>query len=429
MSNSSRKPNWMCSPPPSFEGFKQLALQAKGQEEVSQLFEIWKAKAVPELFGVLGLKPEEFDQAKYLQKPRFKKVQAVTNARPFPLVGLEGRTWRHIAGKLGEYRWYAYNGNYYWARRVQIYLCRFKPTHALKFQDAYVVFRRAFKRLGTLDDIDLINSIALANFLASEFEADAAKTRSARWTEWLLNASLQPGQPKLHKFSKGPPPWSIMHCRHDSSFNDIQYDADCRAAEWHSQWLVEQPPLEEWQLDSSLAELSSLGVLESVEDVRGLSKTYKANTAIGSDWLHPRHFALLSDASLEAFLVMARVLLILGRLPELLQLLLVALIPKPTGGDRPIGIFPTCIRIISKLLRRSYGVKWLEKHNRDYMYGAKGCMQSMPKLQANTLQQPCSTCKKLMRMCSTCTCSSRLPSMALICIYSGISFLSVLWIE
>ena len=54
------------------------------------------------------------------------------------------------------------------------------------------------------------------------------------------------------------------------------------------------------------------GLLEDVEMARDLSCRYKRNTAIGVDWLHPRHFSLMSDETLNAFLVVARVLLMLG---------------------------------------------------------------------------------------------------------------------
>ena len=62
----------------------------------------------------------------------------------------------------------------------------------------------------------------------------------------------------------------------------------------------------------------------------------------------------------------------MGATPEVVNLLIIVLLPKPAGGDRPIGIFPTVIRALNRWLRSTYGEKWRTKHDRPYFYGAKG---------------------------------------------------------
>lgn len=222
------------------------------------------------------------------------------------------------------------------------------------------------------DDLDILEYVDLFLACACKHEQFAKAHRSAGWLQWLKDAAAQPGQAKLHKFSRGPAPWGVVLCSLDSRFNDVQHDALERAGSWHSLWLVKQPPLLDFDFSGQLQELESLEVLQDVEEVRQLAKTFKATASVGGDFLHPRHLALLSDSSIRAFLLFARLLLILGVLPSQIDLLIISLIPKPSGGNRPIGIFPTCLHIISKLLRRSYGTRSLEQHARDYMYGAKG---------------------------------------------------------
>ena len=63
--------------------------------------------------------------------------------------------------------------------------------------------------------------------------------------------------------------------------------------------------------------------------VLSLSATSKGNTASDSDWLHLRHFELLSEDAFKASLVSVRTVVMHESVPELLNLLISALIPKP----------------------------------------------------------------------------------------------------
>ena len=65
-------------------------------------------------------------------------------------------------------------------------------------------------------------------------------------------------------------------------------------------------------------------------------------------------------------------MLMLGLLPAALDWLIVALISKTDGGERPICIFPSPLRLMSKLIRGSYGKHWATKQDRPYLFGKKG---------------------------------------------------------
>ena len=63
---------------------------------------------------------------------------------------------------------------------------------------------------------------------------------------------------------------------------------------------------------------------------------------------HPRHFSLLSDETLDVMSQIIEISECLGEFPQCLDQVTVALIPKPAGGHRPIGIFNSTERVWAK---------------------------------------------------------------------------------
>ena len=59
-------------------------------------------------------------------------------------------------------------------------------------------------------------------------------------------------------------------------------------------------------------------------------------------------------------------------IPSQISLLLVVLIPKPQGGERPIRIFPTLLRLVDRWYRWSHGARWLARQHPGPFYGLKG---------------------------------------------------------
>eukprot|EP00975_Prorocentrum_lima_P041009 8613181-Prorocentrum_lima.AAC.1 len=55
-----------------------------------------------------------------------------------------------------------------------------------------------------------------------------------------------------------------------------------------------------------------------------------------------------------------------GRPPVVVGLLSVALLPKPDGGDRPIGVFPTVLRLVARWLRLVRLAPWEKLQTRSY---------------------------------------------------------------
>jgi len=79
--------------------------------------------------------------------------------------------------------------------------------------------------------------------------------------------------------------------------------------------------------------------------IRDAAKTFPAGTGLGHDHISPRAFLRLSDAALEALARLFMAFEKRGAWADALNLVLIVLLPKTDGGVRPIGLFPTIIRI------------------------------------------------------------------------------------
>ena len=104
------------------------------------------------------------------------------------------------------------------------------------------------------------------------------------------------------------------------------------------------------------AELRALPMpLPTADELRGLLRSYRWRTAVGADHWQPRSLELLPDSALLSLMELCRFMLLSGCIPRQFALLLVVLIPKPEGGERPIGIFPSVLRIVDRRFMWQHG--------------------------------------------------------------------------
>ena len=119
-----------------------------------------------------------------------------------------------------------------------------------------------------------------------------------------------------------------------------QADIEREADQWASLWKVNT----RYSCDFPTHELSRLDVLYA-HTIRRAALTFPIATGVGCDNIAPRAIARLSDETLDA---LGRLLLaceIVGEWGAIVELVLIVLLPKPDGGRRPIGLFPTIIRV------------------------------------------------------------------------------------
>ncbi len=95
------------------------------------------------------------------------------------------------------------------------------------------------------------------------------------------------------------------------------------------------------------------------------------HTGLGSDNSSPRAFTRLPRPTIEALCRLLMAVEVLGRWPQLLQLVLIALLPKPDGGRRPIGLFPTIIRLWMRS-RSEIARRWEAANYRPGVFGGAG---------------------------------------------------------
>ena len=63
----------------------------------------------------------------------------------------------------------------------------------------------------------------------------------------------------------------------------------------------------------------------------------KATTSVGCDWIHPRMVAWLADSTLIVLLHLFKAMLRTGLTPSQAATILIALLPKYGGEDRPVA--------------------------------------------------------------------------------------------
>ncbi len=98
---------------------------------------------------------------------------------------------------------------------------------------------------------------------------------------------------------------------------------------------------------------------------------FPLGTGLGWDAWHPRALARLPLALLEALVRLLTAAERVGAWPDAIGLVIIALLPKPEGGFRPIGLFPSLVRVWMKL-RRPCMQRWEALHPRDYLYAGRG---------------------------------------------------------
>ena len=113
-----------------------------------------------------------------------------------------------------------------------------------------------------------------------------------------------------------------------------------------------------WQVgvsDNQLVWPESLGqgmVRPNVDEVRGACLTFPCPVGLGWDKMHPRAVARCSDIVIEALITLLMLAEMRGYWFSYVGVILVVLIPKSDGGKRPIGLFPSIVRIWMRLRSR-----------------------------------------------------------------------------
>ena len=96
--------------------------------------------------------------------------------------------------------------------------------------------------------------------------------------------------------------------------------------------------------------------------------TFPPGTGLGSDNFSPRAICRLSREAVRALCTLVHAFELLGDWATVLRLVLIVLLPKPDGGRRPIGLFPSIIRLWMRA-RAAVVRSWDLTHSRPSIYG------------------------------------------------------------
>ena len=112
------------------------------------------------------------------------------------------------------------------------------------------------------------------------------------------------------------------------------------AGEWASLW-NEGEEYKELIADGEVTRLADL----TISDIRMAAMSFPIDTGLGADNISPRAIARLSDQAITSLINILHLTEKEGRWPAELNLVMIVLLPKPDGGSRPIGLFPTLVRV------------------------------------------------------------------------------------
>ena len=108
-----------------------------------------------------------------------------------------------------------------------------------------------------------------------------------------------------------------------------------------------------------------LPMLES--DIRAAAESFPPNTGLGADGFAPRAIARLSSPALQALIALLLGFEASGSWCQAVNLVLFVLLPKLDGGRRPIGLFPTIVRIWMRV-RIAIARKWERSNDHDALF-------------------------------------------------------------
>ena len=213
----------------------------------------------------------------------------------------------------------------------------------------------------------------LADIQARKRTEDKARIKARSWWQWV-DEQMRTGAGALHSFSKrdegvhsSPAPAPTTQ----GPTLGLQAILDSDRVVWKEVWEkfkgeATAPWRDSWHC-SWEAELPTI----TGADLATAAGRFKKTTAMGCDSFRPQWFSWLSGELLDLYARLLMVIESFGCWPLIVRVLLIAQIPKPDGGRRPIGLLPTLVRIWEKL-RKPIMASWRTTGVKSYNFDAKG---------------------------------------------------------
>ncbi|CAK0897082.1 unnamed protein product, partial [Prorocentrum cordatum] len=304
----------------------QAALD-RGYARFCKLFE-------DEMIGIHGI--DKSDAHKYRGRAKGMKTKiypAVSvSGGAYPVSSAKGRAWRKWSIHIQELSYLVRKGvplDRPDARSVFLHVLQ--GPAALRADPFWQECAVSETDLFCLDFCGLVQLCAKAKRNAERLEKQFHSDRGKAWRSWV-QASLGNGAGLAHKFTKVPLGWVPSNPKGGPPKGPMGRIDDLME-EWARIWSP-KPSMKDLPdpislLTEKISESSEEPmVLATSDQIRKCSRKFKARTAIGADRTHPRDFEILSDGALECVAALWFWMESLGKLPEVLATILIAMIPK-----------------------------------------------------------------------------------------------------
>jgi len=349
-------------------------------EDLTQATGQWLRALEEEVLNAHGLAEEAGYRGRAEErKYRWVNPFAHKNSALRPKGNNQSRMWRTLAQRLDRYvyLWHLPTAHFGTAREALAVLDKvrgFKIDKDLKADDTLKDRWQWFR--GRLENIDFHSRVEV-KVLAAQLQAMARKIEDAearkRLKEWQKHAKAmtkENGGRLAHRWIKGPAQAEEAPLDAGIGRADFQTEAEGKARKWHELWWEFHPGDDHVDLDDLKTEEEV--PRPTVDQTRLICKSFSRNTGLGIDAWNPRCESVMSDELMEGLAYLVWLLIKWAHFPDVLAQLWIVLLPKPTGGTRPIGLYAMLLRIASKWVRRMASEPWEAANAREYFYGGKG---------------------------------------------------------
>ena len=210
-----------------------------------------------------------------------------------------------------------------------------------------------------------------ANQLAQELGHQAAQVRRRAWRLWVAQ-SVAKGAGACHayvgrKLATADATVGPANRLDASPQAVVDHDLVSWKAIWERHKDTAVAPWRSHRVECQDIELPKV----TAQSLRRAARSFKDSTAIGVDGIPPKVVATLSDELLHVVAELVNRVEEVGAWPQSYATAVLHLIPKPSGGRRPIGLLPTLVRLWERARRDAVRI-WRSREGMPFSWAGKG---------------------------------------------------------
>ena len=342
--------------PPS--KFEDTALEPviKDAKEIGKVYAKWSRKMEDWLIGVKGI--EEEDKEKYRgrgQYPTFQISPAIDKVCTWEVTegGREAQTWQTIGARMKS--WKAQKGKgeqtevekvlREMAKEVDKEADRMKDVENFNDKFATKIFAERLRRIRSMHDNIITVMIEDAEVRAKKAQGKRKRQISARVNAWVADVCAG-NMKKAHQFIKAEEGFrnDVFESQGGEEMQDLVDVMGTKETRWGDQWTQESQERIE-ALKKAMKDVVQKAKDEKykmerpvLKEVRKLLHCLKDDRKLGLDHWSPKEWRELPDDAIEGLIDILMLIEEKVALPVQILINLMALLPKPQGGDRAVTL-------------------------------------------------------------------------------------------